>query len=102
MVEIPVWAKFTISIVWDFLDLTIGRVPIFGSFFDLAGGVLAIFLWGYEGILAFWELIDVTDQADSLIPTLTLIGFISWLRSRGHDPEEMAGQAKVITGGIRR
>lgn len=102
MVEIPVWAKFTISAIWDILDLTIGRVPIFGSFFDLAGGVLAIFLWGYEGILAFWELIDVTDQADSFIPTLTLIGLISWLRSRGHDPEEMAGQAKVITGGIRR
>jgi len=102
MVEIPVWLKFSISIIWDILDLTIGRIPIFGSFFDLVGGILAIILWGYEGILAFWELIDVTDQADAFIPTTTIIGIISWLRHRGHDTGEIAEKARMITGGVKR
>ena len=102
MLDIPVWLKFLISVIWDILDFTIGRVPVFGSFFDMAGGFLAILLWGYEGILAFWEMIDITDQLDSVFPTVTIIGVISWLRSKGEDTQEIAGQAKVITGGIRR
>ena len=99
--EIPLWIKFTIAIIWDLLDLTIFRLPIFWSFIDLIGGFLAIFLWGPEGILAFWEIIDVTDQADAFIPTLTMIGVISWLRNRGHDTGEIAGNISAVKRGIR-
>ena len=100
--DIPLWFRFLIAIIWDILDLTIGRVPIFGSFFDFCGGVLAIILWGYEGILAFWELMDVTDQVDSFFPTTTIIGIIYWLRSRGHETGEIAGKVGMIKGGVKR
>lgn len=83
----PTWLKFTISAFWDILDLTIGRIPIFGSFFDIAGGLLAIALWGVEGIIVFWEMLDVTDQLDSFIPTVTAIGVLSWYRNKGNDTE---------------
>jgi len=99
--EIPLWIKFTVAILWDLFDLTIGRIPIFGSFTDLVGGLLAIFLWGPEGILALWEIIDVTDQVDSFIPTLTIIGVISWLRSRGYETGEIATNVSAVKRGVR-
>ena len=68
-----VW-KIGISIIWDFLDLTIFRLPGLGTFTDMIGGFLAIGLWGPIGITAFWEVLDVTDQIDAEMPTLTLIG----------------------------
>lgn len=101
MLDIPVWIKFTISIIWDILDLTIGRIPLFGSFFDIIGAFLAILLWGYEGIFAFWELIDITDQVDSFIPTTTIIGVVSWLRNKGHDTEQIGASVKMISGGVK-
>ena len=100
--DIPLWLKFLIAVIWDILDLTIGRVPIFGSFFDFFGGILAIILWGYEGIIAFWELMDVTDQIDALFPTTTIIGVVYWLRRRGHDTGEIAGKVGMIKGGVKR
>jgi len=100
--EIPLWLKFLIATIWDIVDLTIGRVPLFGSFFDFAGGILAILLWGYEGLLVFWELMDVTYQVDSFFPTPVIIGIIYWLRKRGYETEEIAGKAKMIKGGIKR
>lgn len=99
--EIPLWLKFLIAIVWDILDLTIGRIPIFGSFFDFVGGILAIVLWGNAGIFAFWELIDFTEQLDAFVPTLTAIGVLSWYMDKGHDSEEIAGNIAVMKRGVR-
>lgn len=99
--EIPLWFKFLIAISWDIFDLTIGRIPIFGSFTDFISGILAIVLWGYAGIIAFWEVADVTDQIDSLVPTLTLIGIISWYMNKGHDAGEIASNISVIKRGVK-
>lgn len=101
MIEIPLWLKFSIAVAWDIFDLTIGRIPLFGSFTDFISGILAIILWGYEGIFAFWEILDVTDQVDSFVPTLTAIGVFVYLKNKGHDTEQIAGGAKIMKGGIR-
>ena len=69
--------KLVISIIWDLLDFTVGRIPGFGFLFDFMGGFLAIALWRFPGVIAFWELIDVTEQGDAQIPTLTLIGLMT-------------------------
>ena len=76
MLDIPILFKLIISIAWDILDFTIFRMPAFGTFADFISGFFAITLYGSAGVLAFWELIDVTDQADAMIPTLTLIGLM--------------------------
>lgn len=79
--SIPVSLKFLISLIWDFLDLTIGRIPGFGTFFDIAGGLLAMMLWGTVGILAFAEVIDITDQIDAQLPIVTVCGILTLARS---------------------
>lgn len=78
---INVW-KFLIAILWDAADFTIGRIPGFGTLFDIAGMLLAIILWGAPGVLAIWEVFDVTDQLDAEVPTLTLIGLLTLFTGR--------------------
>lgn len=48
---------------------------------DLIAIPLAIFLWGPIGIAYVWEVIDISDQIDGFIPTMTLIGVISMLKN---------------------
>ncbi|MBS3170488.1 hypothetical protein J4223_01795 [Candidatus Woesearchaeota archaeon] len=69
--------KLILSIVFDVTDFFIGRIPVFGTIFDIFGGILAIFLWGSSGAIQFWEVIDITDQFDGFIPTVTIIGIAS-------------------------
>lgn len=79
---VPLPVKFIIAVIWDFLDFTIGRIPVFGTMFDILGMVVALMLWGPLGIVALWEVIDITDQFDAEVPTVTLIGIISVLGGR--------------------
>lgn len=69
--------KFIIAIVWDLLDFTIFRIPGLGTFTDIVSIPLAIALWGAPGLVAGWELFDITDQLDAEVPTLTIIGIIT-------------------------
>lgn len=61
----------------------------------MAGGFLAMRLWGKLGVFAFWELINITDPIDAFIPSLTLIGLISVLR----EPLETLRDAEVFVNG---
>ena len=79
---IPLPIAIIISIVWDFLDFTIGRIPGFGTLFDIIGTFLAVMLYGASGTLALWEIIDVTDQFDAEIPTLTAIGILTYITQK--------------------
>ncbi|MCJ7617352.1 MAG: hypothetical protein MUO43_12535 [Desulfobacterales bacterium] len=66
--------KLMISIVWDFLDFTVFRIPGLGTVSDIVGTLLTMKLWGYRGALAGWEIFEPTDQIDGFVPTMTLIG----------------------------
>lgn len=79
---LPFSIKIIISIIWDILDFTIGRIPLFGTLIDFIGTILAIALWGLPGLLAVWEVFDPTDQLDAEIPTLTIIGVIQYARGQ--------------------
>ena len=81
---IKIGGKFLIAIAFDLADFFIGRIPIFGTVFDILGGFLGLWLWGLPGALQFLEILDFTDQLDGFIPTVTLAGILS-LFSRGID-----------------
>ncbi len=71
------------SIVIDLFDLTLGRVPIFGSVTEGVGTIVLVAMWGPAGLANLWELADFTDQADSFIPTATLVAlYVGW--RQGH------------------
>jgi len=69
--------KFVIAIIWDALDLTLFRIPVFGTLADLISIPLALILWGPVGVIATWELFDPTDQFDAEVPTMVICGIIS-------------------------
>jgi len=71
--------KFAVAIAYDAADFFIGRVPVWGTIFDIFGGFLGLYLWGVPGGAQFFEVIDFTDQIDGFIPTLTLAGVVSLL-----------------------
>jgi len=88
-------AKLLIAIVLDILDFTIGRIPGFELAFDVFMGVIAVILWGWPGLFAFWEVADPTGQIDGFAPTMTLIALSQMGKSRkksAHpDMEDRAG-----------
>lgn len=65
--------KLVIAVVLDVIDFTIGRIPGFEVIVDVALGVAAVGLWGWAGVVAFWELADPTGQVDGFVPTMTMI-----------------------------
>lgn len=66
-------AKLAVAVILDILDFTIGRIPGFELAFDIVLGLAAVALWGWPGLIAFWEIADPTGQIDGFVPTLTLI-----------------------------
>lgn len=91
-IPMPVWAKFGICILFDLIDMTIGRVMLGVSLFSEGVTALVMFaLWGPLGLFAIWEAVDITEQADGFIPTNTLI---AWAAHKRHQPAP-AGAADV-------
>jgi hypothetical protein len=71
--------RLAFSVVIDLFDLTLGRIPIFGSVTEGIGTVVLVALWGPAGFVNLLELLDFTDQADSFIPTATLVAlYVGW------------------------
>ena len=71
--------RLAFSVVIDLFDLTLGRIPIFGSVTEGVGTVVLMALWGPAGLLNLGELADFTDQADAFIPTATLVAlYVGW------------------------
>jgi hypothetical protein len=92
MTRTSYFLRLAFSVVIDLFDLTLGRVPIFGSVTEGVGTIVLYALWGPAGLLNLWELVDFTDQADSFIPTATLIAlYVGW--REGH----LLGKANTPT-----
>ncbi len=71
--------RLALSVVIDLFDLTLGRIPVFGSVTEGVGTIVLVALWGPAGLLNLWELVDFTDQADSFVPTATLVAlYVGW------------------------
>lgn len=69
----PATGKLIIAIILDLVDFTFGRIPGFEIVVDGALGIAAVALWGWPGLIAFWEIADPTGQIDAFVPTMTLI-----------------------------
>lgn len=71
--------RLAFSVVIDLLDLTLGRIPVFGTVTEGVGTVVLLGLWGPAGLVNLWELVDFTEQADAFVPTATLIAlYVGW------------------------
>ncbi|MET0183786.1 MAG: hypothetical protein ABW199_12975 [Caulobacterales bacterium] len=70
------YIRLAISIAIDLLDFSFGRVPVFGSVTEGVGSLVLVALWGPAGLLYLGELVDVTDQIDSFLPSATLIALL--------------------------
>lgn len=71
--------RLAFSVVIDLFDFTLGRVPIFGTVTEGVGTIVLVALWGPAGLLNLAEMVDFTDQADSFIPTATLVAlYVGW------------------------
>ena len=83
MIDTTLMLKFAIAIIWDILDFAVLHTPplppFLGTITDFISIPLAIALWGEEGLLASWELLDPTEIVDSFVPTLTIIGLIQYV-----------------------
>ena len=79
-------AKLAIAVALDILDFTVGRVPGLELVVDALLGVVAVLMFGWAGLFAFWELADPTGQIDGFAPTLTLIA-LSQMRKGGRDEQ---------------
>jgi len=83
---IPVWAKFTICVVFDLFDFTIGRLLLGVSLLTEIGTAAIMFvLWGPIGLLAIFEAVDITEQLDGFIPTNTLIAIAANKKQAQHE-----------------
>ncbi|MEN6378733.1 MAG: hypothetical protein ABFD15_04025 [Methanofastidiosum sp.] len=68
--------RFFLCIIFDIIDFFV-RIPGLGTLFDLVGIPVAYYLIGPMGIFYAWELLDITDQLDGFIPTMTILYIIS-------------------------
>ena len=84
---IPFPLKILLSIVWDGIDMAatiLFVIPVLGTslgtIWDSIGTGVAVVMWGGFGIAYVWEVIDITNAPDGLIPTMTLIGAVQAFR----------------------
>ena len=91
MSGIPFIFKLGICICWDIVDFTVGRIPGSGSIFDIISGAVAVGMFGTVGVIAFWEVADVTDQIDGFIPTMTAIAVVSLMTTDQLDTVKTIG-----------
>jgi hypothetical protein len=74
--------KLIVAVLIDVADFFIGRIPGFGTLFDLAATALAVAMFGWKGFAYAWEVLDVTDQVDGFVPTLTLLALAEWREAK--------------------
>ncbi len=74
--------KLAIAIVLDIADFFIGRIPGFGTGFDVVLTAVSFALFGWKGLAQGLELFDVTDQLDGFVPTLTILAFAELREAR--------------------
>lgn len=71
--------RLAVSIVIDLFDLALGGIPVFGTVIDGVGTLILFLLWGPAGLINLWEVVDIVDPTDAVIPTATLIAlYVGW------------------------
>jgi hypothetical protein len=66
-------AKLVLAIALDLFDFTLGRVMGFGTVTDFVFTAIAVAMFGWKGLFQLWETVEISDQFDGFVPTLTLL-----------------------------
>jgi hypothetical protein len=91
-------AKLVIAVMIDLIDFTAGRVIGFGTAFDVLSTAFAVALFGWKGLIQAWEVVEVTDQIDGFVPTLTLLALAELRAARKAERELDDDEGEVIEG----
>ena len=75
--------RFAVAIVLDIIDMTLGRIPVIGTVWDVIMTAAGFWLWRRVGLFAGWEIIDITDQFDGFVPSLTIAGIVKFVQEKG-------------------
>ena len=65
--------KLIVAILLDIADFTLGRIIGFGTAMDMVFTLIAVMMFGWKGLFQLWEVVDLSDQIDGFVPTLTLL-----------------------------
>jgi hypothetical protein len=79
--------KLALCVILDVLDFTLFRIPGLGSVYDAFLVAISVRLFGGVGFFSIWELLDLTDQIDAEIPTMTILcllnhGYGKWVSGK--------------------
>ncbi|MES1158504.1 MAG: hypothetical protein ABUL42_01285 [Terricaulis silvestris] len=73
------FTRLAIAVLIDLADLVFGWFPGLGTVEDGVGAVAVFALWGKPGLAYIFEVVDVLDATDAVIPTATMIGlYVGW------------------------
>ncbi len=80
---IPYGTKLAICLAADLFNMTLGRVLLgLDTAFDAVNALVMYLLWGPIGLFAIWEVADVTEQIDGMVPTNTIIAVVARMRGK--------------------
>jgi hypothetical protein len=79
--------KLIIAVLLDIADFTLGRILGFGTAMDIVFTLIAVLMFGWKGLFQLWETVDLSDQLDGFVPTLTLLALVE-LREAGKDEKK--------------
>lgn len=75
------WVRMAFAAAIDLFDATLGRALPFVPWEEGVALLLLAPLWGWAALAYLWELAELTEQLDGVVPTATLIGlFVGWRR----------------------
>ncbi len=71
-----VHAKLIAAIILDIADFTVGRILGFGTAMDMVLVLFSFARFGWKGLIQIWEVVELSDQIDGFVPTLTLLALM--------------------------
>jgi len=78
----PIWLKFLLCAGFDLWDFSLGRGLLGVSLATEAlNAAVLVGIWGPLGLLALWEVADVTEQFDAFVPTNLLVALLAYGRA---------------------
>lgn len=80
--------KLAVAVVLDIADFFIGRIVGFGTGFDVVLTAVGFAMFGWKGLAQIWEVVEVTDQVDGFVPTLTLIALAELRQAKAKETEK--------------
>lgn len=82
--------KLVVALLLDTADFFVGRIPGFGVAFDAVLTAIGFALFGWKGLTQLWEMVDLTEQIDGFVPTLTLMALIELRQAHAKAKRDLA------------